>query len=317
MSERKLPTVPAALGLGHFLFLSSLFWSAGIHRGAVEAFLAAPLWVAPALSQTAAQGALYILGLLSLGVLVGGWKEKSPSWTNPALIILLVAELHLVALDLHLAGRFWFLLLVLTLLWVFARETGALVGFWAIPASGPWGAATLFFLLPLFWERPSRKMLAGSGLLLFAQGHLDTNLDLTIFAWFLLLTLFWDGQIVERKACIGAAFAIVLSVVMFWGSWSPLQVTISFAKESRSHTLSILRIGKTVRLVADGEELAGPWYLNGHLVANPLFFTAQPRRLNSPLLYRSYGRQLQERWGVDDFGFEIDTAGRAPESEKM
>jgi hypothetical protein len=316
MSDSRWPNVSSSLGLGHFLFLSGLFWAGGVHHQTAETFLGAPILAVPLFSQTVVQGLIYLLGLASLAVFVAGWRGTETSWSAPVLIGLALFELYFCALDVRLAGRFWFLLLLLTVAFAIGKESWVRVGFFALPASGVWGVASLVFLTLLV--RFDRRQVVALALVLFIQGQRDSNLDFTIFAWSLAITLFWqETKTATRPQMLAGAVAGLVSALWMWGAWGPVTAESSFVIESRTHTLLVKRTGRDVQTWADGELLEGPWYIEGDLIANPRFFSDYPGRLNSRVLYDAYGRQLQQRYQVGDFRFQIHTAGRASGPKKL
>ncbi len=290
-------SIRAVLGFGHFLFFSSLFFAGGIHSQTQETFLGAPLIAWPYFSQSFVQGLLYLMGLIALSVVIDGWRGGESRWSVFALIAIVLAELYLVTLDFRLAGRFWWLLLVFTIAGLRPREQVLRVLSFAVPASGFWGAGSLLFT-PLM-VRYNRSLLGILMLFLGFQGLHDPELDTTIFAWTLMVTLF------SKKYEAGSVRSLLLSaaLVLFvaagsWSLWKPITVDISFEYESVEHQLSIRRVDREVEILADGEKLVGPWYIDDQLFANPYYFEVHPQRLGSTHLFEIYGEELQRRFGV-------------------
>ena len=316
MNEVKRPTATCALGLGHFLFLSSLFWAAGVHEQTAETFLGLPLFPVPIFSQKFVQGVVYVLGLLSLAVFVDGAAGRDSPWSRIALLALSVVELYFCLVDVRLAGRFWAVLLGLTVVFVWGRRSWLRVAFFVLPATGVWGIGSLLFV-PLL-ARSERKLTGALMIFLFFQGRYDSTLDLTIFGWSLAITLFFDTSTrASRSQLLVGVIGALSASLATWAMWTPVVCEISFEFDSRSHTLIVQQFDKEVELRVDGEKLEGPWYIDGMLIANPLTFASYPERLNSSSLYRAYGRQLQQRYGVNDFRFDLHTAGRATGSKNL
>ena len=282
------------MGLGHFLFLSSLYYAGGIHSQTSETFLGAPLIAWPYLSQSFLQGLLYLAGLTALIVsLVRGKESRPPVY---ALVGILLFELYLVTLDFRLAGRFWWLLLVFTVAGFRPREGVLRVLAFAVPASGFWGVGSFLFTPLLI--RLNRPLLGGLMLFVGFQGLFDSELDMTIFAWTLLGTLFsreYEGAV--RSMLPGVALVCAVAVGS-WSMWKPLTATVSFEYQSVEHQLEVRRVDNEVEILADGQELVGPWYIDDQLFANPYYFQLHPQRLGSTKLYEIYGDELRRRFGV-------------------
>lgn len=285
------------VGLGHFLFLSSLFFAGGIHIGTRETFLGAPLIAWPYFSQSFVQGLLYLSGLTALAVSLEGWRGKASRWSAYALPAILLVELYLVTLDFRLAGRFWWLLLVFTVVGFRPREDILKVLTFAVPASGFWGVGSLLFT-PLLL-RFNRPFLGGLMLFVGFQGLHDGELDTTIFAWTLLAAVFSKGYEEGSLRSFLIGVALVFTVAFgSWSLWRPLSVTVHFEYRSAEHQLVVRRVENEVEILADGEKLIGPWYVDEELLANPYFFELHPQRLGSTRLYEIYGEELQRRYGV-------------------
>ena len=290
--------IRTVLGLGHFLFFSSLFFAGGIHSRTEETFLGAPLIAWPYFSQSFIQGLLYLSGLAALAVSLEEWRGKESRWPIFGLFVVLFVELYLVTLDFRLAGRFWWLLFFFTLLGFKPRDGVLRVLSFAVPASGFWGVGSLLFL-PLL-VRHNRPLFGGLMLFVGFQGLHDSELDTTIFAWTLLAALFsreYEGAI--RPILPGTALVCAVALGS-WPLWKPLTSTISFEYQSVEHQLEVRRVDNEVEIRADGKELVGPWYSDDQLFANPYYFELHPQRLGSIKLYEIYGEELQRRFGVTE-----------------
>ncbi|MCA9775518.1 MAG: hypothetical protein KC800_02330 [Candidatus Eremiobacteraeota bacterium] len=286
-----------ALGFGHYLFVSALFFAGGIHEGTEETFLGAPLISWPYFSQTSVQALLYLTGLAALAVLVEGLRGRASRWPVYVLTGILVIEFYLVTLDFRLAGRFWWLLLLTTVAAMKPRADYLRVLFFALPASGYMGLLSLFFT-PLI-VRSDRRLFGAMVLFLGFQGLHDSRLDTTLFAWLLLASLFREQE--ETRSNRSLLVGVTLVAVVAWGSWSlwkPLKVTVSFEYEAKEHHLTIERGDGRTLVSADGRQLPGPWYIDERLFANAYYFTLYPERLASSRLYDIYAEELQRRFQV-------------------
>ena len=258
--------------------------------------MGAPLIAWPYFSQSFVQGLLYLSGLAALAVSLEGWRGRESRWPVYALLVLLFVELYLVTLDFRLAGRFWWLLLIFTVIGFRPREKVLRVLSFALPASGFWGLGSLLFTPLLI--RFNRPLFGGLMLFVGFQGWHDSELDTTIFAWTLLAAVFSKESVGTIRSILPGTALVIAVAVGSWPMWKPLTSTISFEYQSVEHQLEVRRVDNEVEILADGKELVGPWYIDDQLFANPYYFELHPQRLGSGKLHEIYGEELQRRFGV-------------------